>query len=57
MANAPLTPAQKTAAAIFTQVDRIIRERGHGQVVVIIRDGRVQLIKVERTYLPENVPE
>lgn len=54
---APLTPAAKAAATIFAQVDRIIRERGHGQITVIVRDGKVQFIKVERTYLPENAPE
>ncbi len=51
------TPAAKTAAAILTQVDRIIRERGHGQVIVTVRDGKVQLIEVRRTYQPENAPE
>jgi hypothetical protein len=56
MAAAPTT-AQKTAAIIFAQVDKIIRERGHGQIIVSVRDGKVQLIKVERSYLPENAPE
>jgi len=55
MATSPT--AQKAAAIIFAQVDKIIRERGHGQVIVSIRDGKVQLIKVERSYLPENAPE
>jgi hypothetical protein len=57
MASPPSTPAAKAAATIFAQVDRIIRERGHGQITVIVRDGKVQLIKVERSYLPENAPE
>lgn len=54
---APVTPAAKAAASIFKQVDKIISERGHGQVIVTVRDGKVQLIEVRRTYLPENAPE
>ena len=51
------TPAAKLAAGILAQIDKIIRERGHGAVIIRVRDGKVQPIEVQRTYLPENLPE
>lgn len=53
----PGTPAAKIAASILTQIDRIMRERGHGQVIITVRDGKVHMIETRRTYLPENLPE
>ena len=53
---APIPPA-KLAASILKQIDTVIKERGHGEVVVSIRDGKVQFITIRRNYLPENLPE
>lgn len=52
-----ITPAAKLAAGILAQIDKIIRERGHGAVIIRVRDGKVQPIEVQRSYLPENLPE
>ena len=57
MATPVATPAAKLAAGILAQIDKIIRERGHGAVIIRVRDGKVQPIEVQRSYLPENLPE
>ncbi len=57
MAQAPLTPGEKLARGILALVQKIVRERGHGQVVITIRDGKISLIEDRRTYLPANLPE
>jgi hypothetical protein len=51
------TPLEKTVRGILALVQKIIRERGHGQVVITIRDGKIALISDTRTYVPENLPE
>jgi hypothetical protein len=53
----PATPDAKLVRGILLLVQKIIRERGHGEVIVTIRDGKIQYIKEGRTYLPENLPE
>jgi len=54
---APTVPGDKLVRGILLLVQKIIRERGHGEVIVVVRDGKVQYIKEGRTYLPENLPE
>lgn len=58
MATAPPAPETvKVVRGLITLIDKIIRERGHGQVIVTIRDGKVMPIETRRTYLIENLPE
>ena len=38
-------------------VTRIIKEKGHGEVSIVVRDGRLQYVKVDRTFLPGSLPE
>ena len=54
---APAVHGDKLVRGILLLVQKIIRERGHGEVIITIRDGKIQYIKEGRTYLPENLPE
>jgi hypothetical protein len=56
MPTAPV-PIDKLVRGILALVQKIIRERGHGEVIITIRDGKIQYIGERRTYLPENLPE
>lgn len=52
--HAPLPPfAQK----LLTMVARLVANKEHAQVVITIRDGKVQFIGVNHTYRPDNLPD
>lgn len=54
---APTVPLDKLVRGILLLVQKMIREKGHGQVVITIRDGVVCLVEDRRTYQPQNLPE
>ena len=56
MAAAP-TALDKTVRGILLLMQKMIREKGHGQVVVTIRDGAISLVEERRTYQTQNLPE
>jgi hypothetical protein len=38
-------------------VTRQMRERAHAEIVLIIQDGNIRQVRVNRSYLPANLPE
>ncbi len=56
-APVPPPPLKKTVRGLLLLIEQIMKERGHGQVTVTIRDGQIQLLNVSRNYLPANLPE
>ena len=36
---------------------RLLHERGHGQIVITIHEGKLTLVEVNRKYLPAKIPE
>jgi hypothetical protein len=58
MAAAPnLTALPPFATKLLKLIGRLIANKAHAQVVITIREGKVQLISVNHTYLPDNLPE
>lgn len=42
---------------LFTKVvGRLINEKAHTEVTITLRDGQIQLVRINRTYSPENLP-
>jgi hypothetical protein len=56
MANAPV-PLQKTVQGTLLLLQHLLKEKAHGQIIITVRDGAIQLLDVRRTYLPQNLPE
>jgi hypothetical protein len=57
MAVAITSPLEKAIRGILVIAQRMIREKAHGQIVITIRDGAIQLVDERRTHKPENLPE
>jgi hypothetical protein len=41
---------------VFRLILQLANEKVHGQVVIVLRDGAVQVVNVQRAYLPKNLP-
>lgn len=52
-----LSPLDKIVRGILILVQRMIREKAHGRVVITIRDGAISLVEEQRTRLPNDLPE
>lgn len=50
-------PLEKIVRGVLKMLGRLIQEKAHASIVIVVRDGKVQFIKEDRTYLPENLPE
>ena len=57
MATSGIVPVEKLVRGILALVQKIIHERGHGEIVITIRDGQISLISERRNYLPQNLPD
>ena len=55
----PITtnPLDQLARNIFKMLGRLIQEKAHAQLVIVVRDGKFQFMRVDRTYLPNDLPE
>lgn len=55
------SPRVDTFAQFSTQLVRMVRqlmaEHAHADVVVTIKDGAIQVIRVNRSYLPDKLPQ
>jgi len=38
-------------------IGQLVASKAHAQVIVTIRDGKVQFVGVNHTYLPDNLPD
>ena len=59
MANQQIAPASLPpfATKLLKLLGRLIASKAHAQVVITIRDGKVQFIGVNQTYVPDSIPE
>lgn len=57
MAAPPTDAVSKAVRGILLIAQKMIREKAHGQIVITIRDGVIQLVDERRTFKPENLPE
>jgi hypothetical protein len=57
MATPTVNPLEKTIQGILKLLGKLLRERAHAQLVITVRDGKIQLIDERRSFLPENLPE
>lgn len=53
----PASSLDKAIRGILLLAQKMIREKAHGQIVITIRDGMIQLVDERRTFKPENLPE
>lgn len=53
--------AAQTLADIWRKLGRLVArmivEHAHCEVVISVQDGRVRNVRVNRSYLPDNLPE
>jgi hypothetical protein len=56
MSTPPTTPEQKIQRILKLLV-RLMRDKAHGQLVIVLRDGNIQRLDVQRSFLPDNLPE
>lgn len=55
--NAP-TPGLPVFISLFSRlVAKLLAERAHCDVVLQLKDGKVQLVRVNRSYLPGELPQ
>lgn len=47
----------KSVRGILILLQRLVRERAHGQLIITVRDGEIILATVQHQYRPENIPE
>ena len=57
MAIASANPMEKFARSLLKLIGRLIQEKAHAQIIIVIRDGKIQLVHENRAHLPENLPE
>jgi hypothetical protein len=56
-ANAP-TPGFPVFWTMFGRiVAQMLGERAFAEIVVTLKDGNIQFVRVNRTYLPGNLPK
>lgn len=59
MSNIVPTPTAAQQADLqkaFRLVLQLMADKIHGQVTITLRDGNIQLVNVQRAYLPKNLP-
>jgi hypothetical protein len=46
---------QQIVRGILMLLQQLVNEKAHGQVIITVRDGKISLADVRRTYLPESL--
>lgn len=54
--NGVVIPLQKVWQDLGHLVAELIRTRAHANVVIVIKDGTIQQVRRDQSYLPENIP-
>lgn len=55
--NAP-TPGLPVFITLFSRlIAKLLAERAHCDVVLQLKEGKVQLVRVNRSYLPADLPQ
>jgi hypothetical protein len=53
-------PAQPTVTGFWQTLGRmfaaLLASRAHADLVVTVRDGKVQLVRIDQRYLPTDLP-
>lgn len=50
-------PLDKFVRGLLKMLGKLMQEKAHARIVIVLRDGKVQLIEEQHTYLPDNLPE
>jgi hypothetical protein len=50
-------PLDKIVQGLLRLLARMLREKAHGQIVITIRDGQIQMVTETKQHLPTNLPE
>lgn len=55
----PAEPAtlQNTVVKVGRLLLKLVAERAHVSVTITVQDGNIRLVRVDRAYLPENLPD
>jgi hypothetical protein len=46
---------QQIVRGILMLLQQLVNEKAHGQIIITVRDGKISLADVRRTYLPESL--
>lgn len=38
-------------------VARLCRERAHAEIVIIMHEGQIRQVRINRSYLPQDIPD
>jgi hypothetical protein len=59
MANSPAEPLNFGTfwSLLGKLVVRLMKERMHGEVVLVFHEGNLSIVRVNRSFLPGNLPE
>lgn len=52
----PPTSLQVLGSIVWRVVTTLASARAHADVIITIKDGRVQFVRVNQTFLPEQLP-
>ncbi len=54
-------PQQPSVTSFWTALGRmfanLLARRAHADLVITVRDGKVQLVRVDQRYLPTDIPQ
>jgi hypothetical protein len=58
MATAPnANPLPPFAHKLLRLIAKLVANKAHAQINITIRDGKVQLINVQQSFMPDNLPD
>lgn len=55
-ATGVLIPLQQFWANLGHMVAELLKQRAHVNIVIVIKDGAIQQVRRDQSYLPENIP-
>lgn len=60
LAPAPPAAAAPGFAVFWTMLGRIVQklmiDRSHGDIIIQIKNGKIELVRLHTSYLPEQLP-
>jgi hypothetical protein len=52
----PRTSMQVLGSIVWQIVTRLANQHAHCDVIITLKDGKVQFVRVNQTFLPEQLP-
>jgi len=55
--SAPTPSLQVFVVQVGRLLDMLLKQRAHAQIVIIVKDGQLQPVHVNQTFLPGELPK